>query len=248
MTIEEHPRHPVDHEAPPGPWTRFKQAIISAAPIIDSRRVQFSGIVFLVVTIFSVVVVCSRFKSDSLSQSATGPSSGSSGAAQSIDTAQPYGAAQSTPHPVAKPSPFHRSQSPLPAQSVPVRRTANAAPVAVNDSAAVSAPVAPPAGSLATSLPFGVRMSASRDGFSNGCKHGRLIIEASSITFTCPDNPGKSVSVSVRQVRNLDDNGIVVFPRRKYHFDIAGKQKQAVHDLFAQWLENARRDSLVARN
>lgn len=86
-----------------------------------------------------------------------------------------------------------------------------------------------------------MRFSADRDGFNNGCRHGQLVIETSTVTFTCPHDPSKNVAVSARQVRDLDDNGIVVFPRQKYHFDIAGKQKQAVHELFAQWLRNARR-------
>ena len=84
-------------------------------------------------------------------------------------------------------------------------------------------------------------MAANRDGFNNGCKHGALIIETSTVTFTCPYDKSKSVAVNARQVLELDNNGILVYPRQKYHFDIAGKQKQDVHELFARWLENARR-------
>lgn len=244
---------------PPGLWARFKQAIASAAPVIGSRRVLFSGIVFLCVITVLVVVVCSRYKSNSLSQTASSANSSSATPAQPISAAPPASVAQSMPQPAAKPSPlhrdsaakpspFHRSQTQRPAPRVVVPHTTTAAPAARNDSEVASAPVAPPVESLAPSLPFGVRMTANRDGFSNGCKHGRLVIEASTITFTCPDNPSKNVSVSVRQVKNLDDNGIVVFPRQKYHFDIAGKQKQDVHNLFAQWLENARRGPSIARN
>jgi hypothetical protein len=93
----------------------------------------------------------------------------------------------------------------------------------------------------APSLPLGIRLAADRDGFNNGCRNGALVIALSTVTFTCPHDPRKSVAVSARQVRATDENGIVVFSQQKYHFDIAGKQKQAVHELFAQWLENARR-------
>ena len=86
-------------------------------------------------------------------------------------------------------------------------------------------------------------MTASRDGFNNGCKHGQLILQAATVTFTCASDPGKNVAVRIEQVKNLDNNGIVVFPRRKYHFDIAGKQKEDVRALFALWLANAHRTS-----
>jgi hypothetical protein len=91
-------------------------------------------------------------------------------------------------------------------------------------------------------------MSANRDGFNNGCKRGKLTIDASTITFTCPSDPAKSVNVSARQVRSVDGNGIVVFPKQKYHFDVGRLQKQDVHNLFAQWLNNARRSPSPAAN
>jgi hypothetical protein len=110
-----------------------------------------------------------------------------------------------------------------------------------------AAVVAPPVPALVEhagpSLPFGVRLVADRDGFNNGCKHGRLVLEISTVTFTCPNDRSKSVAVTAAEVKSLDNNGIVVFPRQKYHFDIAGREKQNVHELFAEWLANARRAS-----
>lgn len=86
-------------------------------------------------------------------------------------------------------------------------------------------------------------MAADRDGFNNGCKHGRLVLEISTVTFTCPHDASKNISITAAEVKSLDNNGIIVFPKQKYHFDITGKERDNVHRLFAEWLENARRSS-----
>jgi type IV secretory pathway VirB10-like protein len=166
------------------------------------------------------------------------------------------GASYSTP----KPSPIGRYQ-PAPPPPPPVQ-TVQAAPVLPppqsplnTDSAVVPppltptpAPAPPPAQNPTASLPFGVKMPAKRDGFNNGCKDGELVLQVSAVIFTCRSDAGKSITLRVEQIRALDNNGVVINAGQKYHFDIDGKQRQDVHQLFAQWLDNARRTSPPANN
>jgi hypothetical protein len=149
--------------------------------------------------------------------------------------------------PIAKPSPIRREQ---PAQT---QSSGTVSPVvqpqqgpiinpAQSQGTENSATLPPPTVSVVPpSFPFGVRMSANRDGMSNGCKQGVLIFEVSRITFTCPTDGSKSLAASASEVKNIDGNGIQLLSKQKYHFDIQGNSKDKTRDLFAQWLENARR-------
>lgn len=237
MTIEDHPQQPDDHEAPRTLLARLRQAF--AASSFNSRMVLFSGIGCLTALIVLSVIAYSVSRSNALDSH---PIASLSSTLSAV--------AHSAPQPLAKPSPIGRAQAPRPPQPVqqhPMVASAPRpapAPQPLQTRAAVVAPPLPvPVERSTPSLPFGVRMTADRDGFNNGCKHGRLVLEVSTVNFVCPRDTSKSVAVSAGQVKSLDNNGIVVFPKQKYHFDIAGKQKQDVHELFAEWLANARRAS-----
>jgi hypothetical protein len=247
---EDQPQQPDRSEAPASearpakPLARLKQAY--AASSFNSRMVLFSGIGCLTALLVLSVIAYSISRSNAMdAQKRASLSSSPLNSSPSASTATP------TPQSHAKPSPIGRAQQqthPEHAQQRPQRffvaEAPRPAPQPLQTRAAVVAPPAPhPIESNAPSLPLGVRMAADRDGFNNGCKRGRLVLEVATVTFTCPRDTSKSVAVSAGQVRSLDNNGIVVFPRQKYHFDIAGKQKQAVHELFAEWLANARRAS-----
>jgi hypothetical protein len=234
MTNDDHPQLPDDREAPRTLLARFRHAI--AASSFNSRMVIFSGIGCLAALIVLSVIAYSISRSNAInSQIRASLNSNSSDAAPS------------TPLSIAKPSPIGRIQPARPTQPVPrpaaIPKPAPAPPPIQSRAAVVTPPAPRPVENAAQSLPFGIRMAANRDGFNNGCRRGRLILEISTVTFTCPHDTSKNVAVSAGQVKSLDNNGIVVFPRQKYHFDIAGKQKQDVHELFAEWLANARRAS-----
>jgi hypothetical protein len=79
---------------------------------------------------------------------------------------------------------------------------------------------------------------------SNGCKHGVLVFEVTTVSFTCPSDWSKSLAASASDVKNIDGNGIQLLSKQKYHFDIQGMPKDKTRDLFAQWLENAKRRPL----
>ena len=235
--------NPSPREQQPSPNAQ-NRSDFNSVTVFGPSLAKVASIAGLAVLLVSAVIVytISRHRSAE-QQSAANANPNSSltalSALNSIAKPSPIRRAQSQPQPWSPPpsAPVHT----LPAIAPAAPRVAPAPP-AQHDAAATPPAVPPvPAPHSAPSLPSGMRFSANRDGFSNGCRHGLLIIETSSLTFTCPNDRSKSVAVSVRQVRELDDNGIVVFPRQKYHFDIAGKQKQAVHELFAQWLQNARR-------
>ncbi len=246
--MDNDPRQADPDQPSPDLQTRLKSAVVSLLSEFRSPIVIYSGIGCLAVLLIAattVWIVSGKNYSIALDTHAPLPAlSGSPQAAQ---------------HYIAKPSPIGHTQQSQPAayaapapRAIAPRPVPQPAPVAPQPqpqyrAALVPPPAAPPAPvqRFAPSLPLGVRMSANRDGFSNGCKHGALVIEAATVTFTCPRDSSKSISVSARQVTALDDNGIVVFPRQKYHFDIAGKQKQAVHELFAAWLANAHRTATL---
>lgn len=100
----------------------------------------------------------------------------------------------------------------------------------------------PPSNIPNTSMPqaFARTFSATRDGFSNGCDGGILAFSATSMSFTCPSDPGKNVSVNARDVLGVDKNGIVVASKQKFHFHIAGVQKDDTASIFSQWLKSAK--------
>jgi regulator of RNase E activity RraA len=81
---------------------------------------------------------------------------------------------------------------------------------------------------------------------NNGCKHGALVLEPTTVKFTCPSDASKNVVVRAAEVIAADGNGILVAPKQKYHFDIGGMHKEQTQELFARWLENAR--ASTARN
>ena len=247
MTIEDPPLQPDAPEAPRTPATpvaRLKQIVASSS--LSTRMVIFSGIGCLIALVILAVVAVSISRSSALLP-------------QNWAGAHASGATSLTASSIPKPSPIGRAQPPEPQVQLPQplqltqpARQLAAAPLALHPLAAPpvqhrAASAAPPApahvATAGPSLPFGVRMVADRDGFNNGCRHGRLVLEISTVTFTCPHDASKDVSVSAGQVKGLDNNGIVVFPRQKYHFDIAGREKQNVHELFAEWLANARRSA-----
>jgi hypothetical protein len=248
---EDQPQQPDRSEAPASetgpakPLARLKKTY--AASSFNSRMVLFSGIGCLTALLVLSVIAYSISRSNAMDAQKTASLSPSP-----LNSNPSASTAALTPQSHAKPSPIGRAQQQAhpaqPAQPRPQRffvaEAPRPAPQPLQTRAAVVAPPAPhPIESNAPSLPLGVRMAADRDGFNNGCKRGRLVLEVATVTFTCPHDTSKSIAVSAGQVRSLDNNGIVVFPRQKYHFDIAGKQKQAVHELFAEWLANARRAS-----
>jgi len=242
MTESDH-RQADENQPSPNPQTRLKSAIASFFSSFNSPIVKVSGIACLsvLVVVSAVAYVVSRHNLANEQQAAMAAPHSPLAAPSFIAKPSPSGRAQQpsspAPLPVA-PAPHAAAPriapQPAPVAPLPQYRAAIAPP---------PPPVAPviPAPRLTPSLPFGVRMSADRDGLNNGCKHGALVIETSTVTFTCPRDSSKNVAVSARQVRDLDNNGIVVFQGEKYHFEIAGKQKQAVHQMFAMWLANARR-------
>ncbi|HEX4031988.1 MAG TPA: hypothetical protein VHX20_16605 [Terracidiphilus sp.] len=231
----------------PTPPAQFRTALASFFAAFKLPMVRYVGIGCLtVLAIVSITVYAvSRY-------SVAGPQS----AASFIRNLSPIPAPNSSAS-IAKPSPMGRAPSPATVPTpAPAAQPNRARPATTATTIALPAPspqpavamvvpppAVPPVQRAAPSLPFGVRMSADRDGFSNGCKHGELVMETSSVTFTCPTDPGKSVAVRAAQVKDLDNNGILVFPDRKYHFDISGRQRHDVRNLFAEWLRNARRES-----
>ncbi len=238
MTTDEDHRQTDDFD----PWrdqpspnllTRLRDAIASVTASLNSPLVKITAM-----TCLSVLVV---FTAAAYLISRRNPGDASKVNPHSFFAAQP------APHSIAKPSPIGHAYLPLPAPPpAPVTRVApQPAPVPAPQISAAAPPpaVIPNVRPAAPTLPLGVRMNANRNGFNNGCKHGELVMEVSTVTFTCPYDAHKSVAVHAAEVKSLDNNGIVVFHGQKYHFDIAGKQKQDVHELFAQWLANARRPS-----
>jgi hypothetical protein len=221
----------------PTPSAQLRTSLASFFAAFKLPMVRYAGIACLAVLVIVSITMyaISRY-------SVAGPQS----AASFIHNSGPV---PSPAAPIAKPSPMGRASSPptvyTPAPAAPpVPRPTPAAHISLPPVAAIVPPPAPrPIERTAPSLPFGVRMAANRDGFSHGCKHGELVMETSTVTFTCPTDARKSVAVRAAQVRDLDNNGILVFPDRKYHFDIAGRQRNDVHNLFARWLRNARRES-----
>ena len=99
-----------------------------------------------------------------------------------------------------------------------------------------------PPSSIVPGMPqaFNRRFTASRDGFSNGCDEGVLAFSATSMTFTCPSDPSKNVSIDARNVVGVDKNGIMAASKQKFHFHIAGVQKDDAAPIFAEWLRNAK--------
>jgi hypothetical protein len=85
----------------------------------------------------------------------------------------------------------------------------------------------------------GMKFSAERRGFSNGCSSGMLTLGTSRINYVCSEDQSKGVSVDRTQVRMVDNDGIQLYSNQKYHFKIAGKSKDEVHQLFEQWLGRA---------
>jgi hypothetical protein len=205
-----------------------------------------AGLVVLLI----VIAVIAYSGSGGRSTNSQNTDNTSSSAAPQSDS----GAAQSSPE-IPKPSPdnqdqnrdqYQNPQQPPPTQQSEPQSATTTAPGSngtVPESAptGANAPGAPPP-------PVSMTRTANRDGINNGCKGGQLIVDPSTITFTCPSDPSKNVDVSSGQVIEVDKNGIVVYPKLKYHFDIDGMNKQEVHDLFAQWLESARKASAPSVN
>jgi len=104
-----------------------------------------------------------------------------------------------------------------------------------------TATVQPPS-NVPAGMPQGFhrRYTASRDGFSNGCDDGVLAFSATSMTFTCPSDSGKNVSIDARNVVGVDKNGIMAASKQKFHFHIAGMQKDDAGAVFSEWLNNAK--------
>jgi len=233
---------------PPAQPARLKHAAASFLADFNSLTVKLTGIACLTVLLIAGAAAYFVSRHNAATAQNTAQNTDKPNPSPSAEAPLPSGS-------IAKPSPIGRAQPPAPvpaaaprivapARPAPQRNYAALAPLpAARPAAPTAAPVLTPAFApvSAPSLPFGVRMSANRDGFNNGCKHGALVMELATVRFTCPSDPSKSVAVKAGQVLELDNNGVIVFPRQKYHFDIAGKQKQDVHQLFAQWLENARR-------
>ena len=87
--------------------------------------------------------------------------------------------------------------------------------------------------------PLGERYRAKHKKGFGGC-WGELWLASDRLVFTCPDNPGKSLSIPTGQIAEVDDDGVLA-SGEKFHFDIqslAGKRQ--VHDLFAEWLARTR--------
>ena len=191
-----------------------------------------AGFVILIVVIAGIWYLSSHGSNTSTQNaSGTGASPSSSGPSAGTQSASP----------IPKPSPIGHDQS---TQMVVPEQQANASAATAPPlgDGAVAAPAVPaPGEAAAPSLPLGVRMPANRDGFNNGCKHGELVLEATTVQFSCPSDESKSVMISAGQVKDVDGNGLQVYPKQKYHFDIDGMRKDQVHGLFMQWLENARR-------
>ena len=209
-----------------------------------SGKAKSAGAGVLLLLIVLAVVVYSGSNSNSTgSQSSKSSSPPSDSPSTASSDLQP-------PAAIPKPSPINSDRfQPQPLPTDPAMPSATATPPLYNGTTAATTPFVPPAENAVPSFPYGVQMAANRDGMNNGCKHGSLVFEATAIDFICPSDSDKNVAVSVEQVRDLDNNGIVVFPKQKYHFDIEGRQKEDVRDLFALWLTNARRTaSTQARN
>lgn len=241
MTTEDPPQPQQDHESSRTLLARFRQTV--AASSLNSRMVMFSGIGCAVALAILAVIAFSISRSNVMLRAPSGSAhTTASNAIPFIAKPSPIGRAQQapqlqSPQPLQLSQPAHRlAAAPL----IPLAPHRPAAPPAQERAAIVAPPAPARVEHVGPSLPFGVRMTADRDGFNNGCKRGRLVLQISTVTFTCPHDASKNVTVSAAEVKSLDNNGIIVFPRQKYHFDIAGREKQGVHELFAEWLTNAR--------
>jgi hypothetical protein len=73
-----------------------------------------------------------------------------------------------------------------------------------------------------------------------GCA-GQLTLSAAGLTFHCADDPEDSFQVALNQIGAVDENGIQLLSGKKYHFSIAGMNKNTEQALFANWLHRVRR-------
>jgi len=214
-----------------------------------SGKAKSAGAGLVVLLIVIAVIVYSGSGGSSRNSQNT-DNAGSSAAPQSDS-----GTGQPSPY-IPKPSPDNQDQNQgqyrnpppqaLPAQQSEPQSVTTAAPgsdgtVPEPPPADANAPAAPPP-------PVSITRMANRDGIKKGCEGGQLTIDPSTIAFTCPSDPSKDVNVGPGQVVGVDNNGILVFPKQKYHFDIDGMSKQEVHDLFAQWLDSARKAAAPSEN
>lgn len=85
----------------------------------------------------------------------------------------------------------------------------------------------------------GMQVAAHHKGH-NGCD-GMLTLKASGLQFMCPGDSGKSFFVVLRDIRGVDQDGIVTASGKKYHFDkLPAGGKEYVEKLFADWLAHVR--------
>jgi hypothetical protein len=85
--------------------------------------------------------------------------------------------------------------------------------------------------------PAGLTFYASRKGARNGCEEGQLTLGVAGLLFLCPGNESKSVSVAVSQIRDIDDDGIVLYTNEKFHFKTPNTSKEQMHLQFQYWLQ-----------
>lgn len=100
---------------------------------------------------------------------------------------------------------------------------------------------APVDSSRPTLLHFGLPMVAEREGALHHCQDGVLTLTAATAEFTCQSEAKKSVTFSVYEAK-IDKNGVEL-PKDKYHFRIRGLKQEEVEQLFANWVNQGRRNS-----
>jgi hypothetical protein len=80
-----------------------------------------------------------------------------------------------------------------------------------------------------------MKFLAEHKGMHHGCKGGILALEPSSVVFSCPTDQNRSLSVDLAQVKGVDHDGIEAFRNEKFHFKIAGRNEEELHQLFLDW-------------
>ena len=199
-----------------------------------SGSVGAAAAAFVVLLLFIVVVVGFAISGTNDDKKTT---SNSDDTSASTPSQTPGASADSNP-PIAKPSPLGISNtaaanSDTTSMQPPVPSTAS--------TEATSADQAPTASSVPqVPLLFSRTYEASRDGMNNGCDQGTLSFAATFVSFICSSDSSKSVSpINASDVVGIDKNGIIVRPKQKYHFHIAGMRKDDTAPIFAEWLRNS---------
>lgn len=99
-------------------------------------------------------------------------------------------------------------------------------------------PTPEPTMSTPTTLPAEVqRFSASHKKFG-GDRRGELVLSDAELRFVCFEDPAWSFSIDRRDIAKVHKDGVQILTGKKYHFTVDGKNKSAVHELIAQWMDH----------